>query len=304
MRDFVVPSSANYTEFLRDYLKNNTLPASLSDADEAFACDFKQVFTDYYLMREIGFDTEEMFTQKLNSQINIMLPYYIDKATKLQSLFTNIFENGYSITQTNDLTIANSGSGSRSNTQTNNLANSETETTARDVVDTKVIDRTEHADGSKDTTQTNNLRQEIEEDTNGKKVNYKNPIGSQNDELPYGAIEGGEKVINEKSNTQTNTGTITTAEDTENDVDIDDTTTDTIDEDITRSKSGTDTGTITHAETSQNSDSQRNTGTITTLYSKNPRFNSLEALTKFQDDFKNIVYDCLNSFECLFMQVF
>lgn len=268
MRDFVIPSSANYTEFLRDYLKNNELPASLNDADVAFDCNFKNVFTNYYLMREIGFDTEEMFKQKLNSQIDIMLPYYIDKATKLKLLFTNIFENGYSITQTN------------------NLAEAETETTARDVNDKKVLDRTEHADGSNDTTQTNNLKQEIDEDADGKEVNYKTPLGSQNDNLPYNAIEGGKTIHNEKDNVQTNTGTIATENDTENDVDIDETTTGTIDEDITRSKSGT------------------NTGTITTLYSKNPRFNSLEALTKFQDDFRNIIQECLSSFECLFMQIF
>lgn len=288
MRDFVVPSSANYTEFLRDYLKNNTLPASLNDADEAFECDFKQTFTDYYLMREIGFDTEEMFKQKLNSQINIMLPYYIDKATKLKLLFTDIFETGYSITQTNNLTIADSGSGSRSNTRTDNLANSETETTA--------TDRTDNAVNTEDITQTNNLTQVIDEDATGKEINYKSPIGSQNDDLPYESIEGGKKITNAKDNTQTNTGTITTDKDGTNRV--------VIDEDISRSKSGTNTGTVSTSESSQNTNSQTNTGTITTLYSKNPKFNSLEAMTKFQDDFKNIVQECLNSFECLFMQIF
>ena len=288
MRDFIVPSSANYTEFLRDYLKTNTLPASLSDADEAFECDFKQTFADYYLMREIGFDTEEMFKQKLNSQINIMLPYYIDKATKLKLLFTDIFETGYSITQTNNLTIADSGSGSRSNTRTDNLANSETETTA--------TDRTDNATSTEDITQTNNLRQVIDEDASGKEVNYKSPIGSQNDDLPYNSIEGGKKITNAKDNVQTNTGTITTDKDGTNRV--------VIDEDISRSKSGTNTGTVSTSESTQNTNSQTNRGTITTLYSKNPKFNSLEAMTKFQDDFKNIVQECLNSFECLFMQIF
>ena len=280
MRDFIVPSSANYTEFLRDYLKTNTLPASLNDADEAFECDFKQTFTDYYLMREIGFDTEEMF--------NIMLPYYIDKATKLKLLFTDIFETGYSITQTNNLTIADSGSGSRSNTRTDNLANSETETTA--------TDRTDNATNSEDITQTNNLRQVIDEDASGKEVNYKSPIGSQNDDLPYNSIEGGKKITNAKDNVQTNTGTITTDKDGTNRI--------VIDEDISRSKSGTNTGTVSTSESSQNTNSQTNRGTITTVYSKNPKFNSLEAMTKFQDDFKNIVQECLNSFECLFMQIF
>ena len=304
MRDFVVPSSANYTEFLRDYLVDNELPASLSDADNAFDCDFKETFKQYYLMREIGFDTEEMFKQKLNSQISIMLPYYIEKAEKLKTIFTDIFENGYSILQTNNLIIANSASGSRSNTQTNNLANSESKTTNRDTTENKEVDRTDNATNSEDTTQTNNLSQVIDEDATGKEVNYKTPLGSANDTLPYNAIEGGKTINNTRDNTQTNTGTITTEKEGSNQVVINEDTTTGIEEEITEQTTGSNTGTITNAETTNNTDSQTNTGTITTLYSKNPRFNSLEALTKFQNDFTNIVLECLNSFECLFMQVF
>ena len=197
MRDFTVPTSANYTEYLRDYIKNNTLPASLSDADEAFECDFTEVFTQYFLMREIGFDTEEMFSQKLNAQISVYLPYYINKANNLKMLFDNIFESGYTITQTNDLT---------------NEIVSETSTDQR--------------------------------------LDYETPIGSAEKELPASALSGGSE------NTNTRTGTST------------------------------------------------NTGDITTVFSKNPRFNSVEALREFQENFKNIIYDCLKSFECLFMQIF
>lgn len=197
MRDFKVPSSANYTEFLRDYLINNALPASLSDADEAFECDFKEVFKQWFYMREIGFDTEEMFKQKLNAQISVFLPHYIDKANKLKTLFNSIFNTGYTITQTNDLT--------------NSLIN----------------------DTANDT-----------------RIDYNTPVGSNQKILPPSAMSGGSE------------------------------------------------NTITRNSTSTN------TGDITTEYSKNPRFNSLEALKEFQDNFKNIIYECLNAFDCLFMQVF
>lgn len=199
MNDFAIPSSASFTEFLRDYLKSNTLPNTLSQADDVFECDFKNIFEQNFLMREIGFDTEEMFTQKLNVQINIMLPYYKNKASKLKILFNDIFENGFTITQTNNLTNAI-----------------------------------------------------ISDITNDLRVHYDTPIDNSNapDNLPNNAI----------SNVDKNN----------------------------YSRSGSNT----------------NTGTITTLYSKNPKYNSYEALSKFQEEFKNIILECLEAFDCLFMQVF
>ena len=233
MRDFVVPSSANYTEFLRDYLKNNTLPSILSDLDSIFDCDFKQEFEDYYLMREIGFDTEELFSQKLNTQCNIMVPYYAEKATALKDLFDNIFESGYSITQTNNLTRGNTASASRSNTLTNNLT---------------------------ETTNDNN---------SVKHIDYKTPVGMNSDTLPYSSVSGGYTDNSTKLNaTRVNTGT------------------------------------AGNSETASNNETETNTGTITTVYSKNPRFNSIEAVTKFREDFTNIKKECLEAFECLFMQIF
>ncbi len=197
MRDFPIPSGASYTEFLRDYLINNDLPASLGDADNVFDCDFTEEFTQYYLMREIGFETEELFKQKLNIQCDIMLPYYIEKATKLKTLFDDIFENGYTITQTNNLTSA-------------------------------VI---------------NDVSTDV-------RIDYNTPAGQTTKELPASALSGGSE------NTNTRNGSST------------------------------------------------NTGTITTVYSKNPRYNSLDALTKFQEEFKNIKLECLQAFDCLFMQVY
>ena len=199
MRDFVIPSSASYTEFLRDYLENNELPQALSIVDDAFECDFKEVFTEHFLLREIGFDTEEVFNQKLNSQCNLYMNYYKEKAEGLKELFSNIFENSFSITQTN------------------NLAN----TIVSDI-------------------------------TNDTRVHYDTPADNSAtpDTMPNSAISNVDK--NNYSRTGSNT----------------------------------------------------NTGTITTLYSKNPKYNSYEALTKFQEEFKNIIQECLNAFDCLFMQIF
>ena len=192
-----IPSGASYTEFLRDYLKDNTLPASLHDADEVFGLDFLETFKNYFYMREIGFQSEEMFKQKLDVQIDIMLPYYIEKAQDMKRLFNQIFENGFTITQTNNLT--------------NTIVN-ETSTDTR--------------------------------------IDYNTPAGSTEKVLPASALRGGSENTNVRSGANTNTGT------------------------------------------------------ITTLYSKNPRYNSIEALKEFQTDFKNIIVECLKSFDCLFMQIF
>lgn len=194
MQDFITPSGANYTEFLRDYLNNgNELPNELNIVNEAFETDFKELFKQYYLMHEIGFQTEELFTQKLKAQCLIILPYYNEKATKLKLLFNDIFENGFTITQTNNLT--------------NTLLN-----------DTNV------------------------------NIDYTTPAGSIEKELPVSAMSGGSE------NTRTSEAT--------------------------------------------------NTGTITTLYSKNPKYNSYEALEKFQTQFTNIVKDCLDKFACMFMEIY
>ena len=193
----MIETSAQYTEFLRDYLKENELPASLHDADTAFNLDFLETFKSYFYMREIGFYTEEMFAQKLQSQIDVMLPYYIEKANYLKQLFNDIFENGFSITQTNNL--------------------------RQDILNDRSVDT---------------------------RIDYNTPAGSNEKILPASAISGGSE------------------------------------------------------NTNVHNASNINSGTITTLYSKNPRYNSVEALKAFQDNFKNIIKECLHAFDCMFMQIF
>ena len=221
------------SELLRDYLEKNLLPNILSDLDSVFECDFKEEFKQYYLLREIGFDSEEIFNQKLNMQCSLMIPYYSEKATGLKNLFNSIFENGYSITQSNNLTRGNTASASRNNTATNNLT---------------------------ETTNDNN---------SVKHIDYKTPVGVSSDTLPYSSISGGFTDNSAKQNaTRINTGT------------------------------------SDNSETASNNETETSTGTITTVYSKNPRFNSIEAITKLQEDFNNIKLDCIKAFDCLFMQIF
>ena len=197
MKDFITPTSANYTEFLRDYLIENELPDELNTANAVFNQNFSDLFKNHYLMREIGFSTEELFKHHLKSKAEVVMPYYKKKAEALNEVFTLTFESGFSITQTNNLM----------NTVTN-----DTNTSVR--------------------------------------LEYTRPLGLNNGELPNDSISNGSK------NTDTRNGT------------------------------------------------SSNTGTVTTVYSKNPKFNSLEALTKFQDEFKNIIEDCLKQFDNLFMQIY
>lgn len=232
IKNFIIPSSAQFTEFLRDYLKTNDLPNGLSNADAVFELDFKELFKQHYYMREIGFDSEELFKQKLQTLVNINIPYYVTKASKLKTLFNEIFANGYSITQTNDLSRADTETIARDNTLTNNLTNTDVQ--------------------GEDTTE----------------KGYRTPLGDTNDTLDASALSDGKKTNKTLNDTQHSTGTVTT------------------DEDITNAKSS------------------RDTGTITTVFSKNPKFNSLDAIHTMQEEFKNIVFECLESFDNLFMQVF
>ncbi len=268
LQNFEVPSGAQYTEFLRDYLKTNELPASLHGADTVFEIDFLETFKNYFYMREIGFHTEEMFKQKLAVQVDIMIPYYKEKATDLKLLFNQIFENGFSITQTN------------------NLANSETATINRDASNSKTVAHDEENTLDDTTTQTNNLKEVLTRGEDTIEKEYRTPLGSQTGDLSNNSLAGGKTSNVDEDATKDNTGTVTTVKDATNTIDIDETTTDTIDETVAQAKTGT------------------NTGTVTTVYSKNPRYNSIEALKTFQDNFKNIIEECLKSFDCLFMQIF
>lgn len=93
------PSSANFTEFLRDYIEHgNQLPSEeFAKLNSVFECNFADVFTKYFYMREIGFQTEELFKHKLEVFCMVEIPYIKEKAERLKTEFNSIF-SGYSIT--------------------------------------------------------------------------------------------------------------------------------------------------------------------------------------------------------------
>ena len=106
------PSSANFTEFLRDYIEHgNQLPNDeFAKLDSVFECNFAEVFTKYFYMREIGFQTEELFKHKLEVFCMVEIPFIKEKAERLKTEFNSIF-SGYSITTlTSQTTSMNSES--------------------------------------------------------------------------------------------------------------------------------------------------------------------------------------------------
>lgn len=305
MRDFMVPSGANYTEFLRDYLVNNNLPDTLSQNDSVFDVDFKALFREHYFMREIGFETEELFKQKLNSKIAIVMPLYKKKFQELQALENNVLNNGYTITQTNNLAHGESVSEDRDATQTNNLASSETINEDKDDTTTNNLTQGVSGSATRDMTNTKNLTETTNDNEADTHVDYKTPVGASGTTLPASSISGGYTDNKSKVNaTKANTGTDVIDEDMTNSSTTTNTGTIRVQENNDTTKSGTNTGTIRNVEDNDIIRNTTDTGTITSVYSKSPRFNSIDALKAFKEDFEDVIVECLKAFDDLFMQVF
>ncbi len=111
---------AKYTETLGEYLNNgNDLPTIFSSIT-----DFADLFTLNYIEREIGFETEELFTLKLEGRANIVIPFYKDKIDNLTATLTRITN------PTRKTTAKGTG--------TINLAKTGTATTQKDIADSGV----------------------------------------------------------------------------------------------------------------------------------------------------------------------
>ena len=66
---------AKYTELLAEYLEGGgKLPAAFSQIE-----GFADLFTARYCDREIGFETEALFTIKLNERAEIIIPAYVKR---------------------------------------------------------------------------------------------------------------------------------------------------------------------------------------------------------------------------------
>lgn len=78
---------ARYTELLSEYLETNDLPEIFDQID-----GFKEEFTSYYIDREIGFETENLFKIKLENYANVLIPLYVIRLKQVTNAITN-FDN-------------------------------------------------------------------------------------------------------------------------------------------------------------------------------------------------------------------
>ena len=75
---------SKYTELLSEYLENNELPTIFDEI-----AGFKEQFTMYFLDREIGFETEDLFKFKLENYANFLIPLYKVRLQQLTQAITN-----------------------------------------------------------------------------------------------------------------------------------------------------------------------------------------------------------------------
>ena len=75
---------SKYTELLSEYLENNELPTIFDEI-----AGFKEQFTIYFLDREIGFETEDLFKFKLENYANVLIPLYKVRLQQLTQAITN-----------------------------------------------------------------------------------------------------------------------------------------------------------------------------------------------------------------------
>ena len=75
---------AKYTELLSEYLESGgELPAALDTID-----GFKNLFIGRYMDCEIGFETETLFSAKLEFRANLVMPYYVKRLADLERVAT------------------------------------------------------------------------------------------------------------------------------------------------------------------------------------------------------------------------
>lgn len=112
---------AFYTETLREYvLRGNEFPESFILINKT-GYDFSALFYEYYADREIGFETEELFSLKLKKVADMYIPEYVKiienynsviEALKAKSKKTeSLTENGKITTRQFDLPIAGETTG-------------------------------------------------------------------------------------------------------------------------------------------------------------------------------------------------
>ena len=96
-------ANASYTEFLKDYLQDNQLPAlfdevpSISQSQNVES--FKDIFIKHFNLREIGFYTEEEFASRIAERASVVIPFYNDLIAQYVYTNSHLFETTYTQTE-------------------------------------------------------------------------------------------------------------------------------------------------------------------------------------------------------------
>jgi len=76
---------ARYTELLNDYLTRNELPTIFDKID-----GFKDLFIGTYIDSEIGYETELLFSIKLETKAKIVIPIYKERIEDVATALTKM----------------------------------------------------------------------------------------------------------------------------------------------------------------------------------------------------------------------
>ena len=82
---------ASYTEYFYEYIENgNDMPSIFDGVPSLNGTTFKEIFAKHFNVYEIGLETETLFKDRLQAKANIVIPFYVDKISKLAGV-TNVF---------------------------------------------------------------------------------------------------------------------------------------------------------------------------------------------------------------------
>lgn len=79
---------AKYTELLGEYLQDHDLPAKFSDIE-----GLSELFIAKYCDKELGYETENIFTIKLEAYANLYIPQYKAQIENVQEALQKLISN-------------------------------------------------------------------------------------------------------------------------------------------------------------------------------------------------------------------
>lgn len=174
--------SANFTELFSDYLKSYNLPSVLDvmpEDDSGIA--FKQRFIDRNYYKELGSETEELFTMHLAIKCSECVNKYLWKINIIENERDKILDR--LVNYQNEVNDTYSGNDEESNTGTDTVKNTDS---GNDVVDT-VNSGNDTTNGNDyynpviDTSSDNIINKNKSDTTYGRKVNEQTKYGKVTD---------------------------------------------------------------------------------------------------------------------------